>query len=286
MSEAPRTTQPRDRTWIGIIALVLLLAASVLLIGKADTLKPADWTESRLTYLPSGKLLKPMAMDLDEAMADLIWIQSMMYFADAYLTGKSFEWMGHMLDVITQLNPRMYQAYEFAGVGLVRVGQAKEQGQLAKSLFLLERGIAEFPTDWRLRVYASMAQLAHDSDFTRAAEFLKPVTLDSAVPDHIRTLCATLLSKGGGRRVALAFLADRYVHSTNAINKEIFIEKILLLYPAETPPPAERRETIAKILYEVSLEPMATLMGLGVMHEYLTDSLSSNSRSLLDLLRR
>lgn len=273
--------QPRDRTWIGIIALVLLMAASVQMIGKADDLKPTDWTESRLTYLPSGKLLKPMAMDLDEAMADLIWIQAMMYFADAYLTGKSYQWMGHMLDVITQLNPHMYQAYEFAGVGLT-----KQKGQLPKTLRLLDRGIEVFPKDWRLRVYASLAQLAHDSDFTLAAEYLKPVTLDSEVPDHIRTLCATLLSKGGGRRVALAFLMDRYVNSSNAINKEIFLEKILELYPAGSLPAADRRETVSKILHEVSLEPMATLMGLGVMHEYLTDSLSEGSRQLLDLLKR
>jgi hypothetical protein len=277
-SPIPRT---HDRTWIGIIALVMLMVVSVQLIGKADSLKPADWTESRLTYLPSGKLLKPMAMDLDEAMADLIWIQAMMYFADAYLTGKSYQWMGHMLDVITQLNPHMYQAYEFAGVGLT-----KQKEQLPKTLRLLDRGIGAFPKDWRLRVYASLAQLSHDSDFTLAAEYLKPVTLDSAVPDHIRTLCATLLSKGGGRRVALAFLMDRYVNSSNAINKEIFLEKILELYPAGSLPSAERRETVSKILYEVSLEPMATLMGLGVMHEYLTDSLSEGSRNLLELLRR
>lgn len=280
--ELDKPTAPaRDLTWLGLLLLAALVAASMFLIRKADSAKPADWNESRLTYVPSGKMLKPMAMDLDEAVGDMLWIQAMMYFADAYLNGKSYAWMGHMLDVVTQLNPRLYHAYEFAGVGLTR-----EKSQLPKSLRLLDRGMKEFPDEWRLNLYAALAQLAHDSDYTRAAEFLKPVTLDSAVPDYIRTLCATLLSKGGGRRVALAFLADRHVNSGNAINKEIFVEKILTLYPADPARKPERKETVEKILLEMSAEPMAVLMGLGVMHEYLTDSLSDGSRHLLELLKR
>jgi hypothetical protein len=105
------------------------------------------------------------------------------------------------------------------------------------------------------------------------------------VPNHIRTLCASLLSKGGGRRVALAFLVDRYLHSNNAINREIFIDKILKLYPAGGRKDAERIETVTQVLAEVAKEPQAELMGLGVLHEYLADSLSQNSRFLLDALR-
>lgn len=281
MDKSNPGAEARDLTWMGLILLFLLVAASMFLVRKADDSKSADWNESRLTYLPSGKMIKPMAMDLDEAVADLLWIQAMMYFADAYLTGKSYAWMGHMLDVVTQLNPRLYHAYEVAGVGLTR-----DKAQIPKSLFLLERGMKEFPEEWRLNVYASLAQLGHDSDYTKAAEYLKPVTLDPGVPNHIRTLCATFLSKGGGRRVALAFLTDRYVNSSNAINKEIFVDKILKLYPADSSRITERRETVGKVLQEISLEPMSTYMGLGVMHEYLTDSLSQDAKRLLDLLTK
>ena len=275
---APRS---RDRTWLGLIALALLFAASMWLVRQADQVKPADWNEDRLTYLPSGKLLKPMVLDYDEVAGDILWIQAMMYFADAYLTGKNYDWLGHMLDIVTQLNPRFYHAYEFGGVTLT-----KDKEQLPQALHLLERGIDQYPKDWRLRVYATMTSLAHDSDFTAAAKYLEPVSLDPEVPDHIRTLCATFLSKGGGRRVALAFLVDRWLQSGNAINREIFIDKILSLYPGGPQPQAERRETIAKILKEISYQPAIQMMGLGVMHEYLTDSLDAKGKSLIDLLRQ
>ncbi|MBW8887578.1 MAG: hypothetical protein JF616_07445 [Fibrobacteres bacterium] len=280
--EAPVSAPPaRDRTWLGLIFLALLLAASMWLVRQADDTKSADWNEEKLTYLPSGKLLKPMVLDFDEAAADLLWIDAMMYFADAYLSGKSDAWLGHMLDIISQLNPRFYQVYEFSGTAL-----AKNKGQLRQSLALLDRGIGQFPKDWKLRVYAAMARLGLDSGYAAAAEYLRPVTLDADVPDHIRTLCATFLSKGGGRKVALAFLVDRWLNSSNAINREIFVQKILRLYPGGPQPEPKRREMINKILQEVSYEPSIQMVGLGVMHQYLTDSVDAAGRRLIDLLEK
>lgn len=270
---------PRDFTWLGIAALGALLIASILLINKGDAVKTRDWNEDQLTYLPSGKMLKPMVMDLDEAVADLLWIKAMMYFADAYMSGKGYGWLGHMLDIVTTLNPRMHHAYEFGGVVLT-----KEKQQLPKTMRLLERGVQEFPKDWRIRLYASMAQLALDSNYTKAAEFLKPISLDKDVPDHIRTLSASLLNKGGGRRVALAFLVDRYRHSDNTINREIFLEKIIKLYAASPEPDPRRKETVKRILHEVSLEPMIELMALGLIHEYLSGEMSPRSQSLINRL--
>jgi len=251
------------------------------LVRQADETKPADWNEERLTYLPSGKLLKPMVLDFDEAVADLLWIDAMMYFADAYLSGKSDAWLGHMLDIVTQLNPRLYPAYEFSGTAL-----AKSKGQLRQALVLLDRGIGQFPKDWKLRAYAAIARLGLDSGYTAAAEYLRPITLDPDVPDHIRTLCATFLSKGGGRKVALAFLVDRWLHSSNAINREIFVEKILKLYPGGQQPEPVRRKMIDKILQEVSYEPSIQLIGLGVMHQYLTDSVDAAGKHLIELLEK
>jgi hypothetical protein len=280
-SETTSTPLGPDRTWIGLLALAALLAASIFLIRKADGSKPDDWKESRLTYLPSGKILKPMALDLDEAVADLLWVDGMIYFADAYLEKKSYRWMGHILDVVTILNPRMIQAYEFGGVVLT-----KQKSEIPKTLRLLDRGIAEFPTNWRLHVYAAMAQLTLDSNFVAAAEYIKPIALQEDVPDHIRTLSATLLNKGGGRRVALAFLVDSYVHSTNAINKEIFVDKILKLYPGDPKDAVKRKETVEKVLHEIVIEPFALMLGLGVIHEYLSADMSPQTKELMDMLYR
>jgi hypothetical protein len=265
-----------DRTWLGILGVFLLLGAAAWLLIRADATKPKDWNQDRLTYLPSGKFLKPLVMDLDEAVGDLLWIKAMIYFADAYMEGTGYGWLGHMLDIVTTLNPHMHQAYEFGGVVLT-----KEKAQLPKTMILLERGIGEYPKDWRLRLYAAMAQLALDSNFTRAAEFLEPVTLDKDVPNHIRTMCATLLSKGGGRRVALAFLVNRYVRSDNAINREIFLDKILKLYTVEPVGEERRKDAVIRILNEAATNPTIEVIALGIIHEYLSDTMSSQTQELM-----
>jgi hypothetical protein len=276
MKEKRAEAGTKDRTWIGILCIFLLLGSAAWFLEKADESKPADWNQDQLTYLPSGKLLKPLAMDLDEAVADILWIKAMIYFADAYMQGKGYGWLGHMLDIVTTLNPRMRPAYEFGGVVLT-----KEKSQLPKTMRLLERGVGEFPKDWRIRVYAAMAQLALDSNYTKAAAFLEPVTLDPEVPDHIRTLCATLLSKGGGRRVALAFLVNSYVRSDNTINREIFLDKILKMYPGRPEDLAKRKDAISRVLKEAALEPMIEVMALGVIHEYLSDDMSPQTQELM-----
>ncbi len=265
---------------LGLLALVVLFYASVILIRKADHSKPADWNEDKLTYLPSGKILKPMVMDLDEAAADLLWVNGMIYFSGAYFDGKSYEWMGHILDIVTILNPRFKPAYEFGGVVLT-----KKKSEIPITLLLLDRGIEEFPHDWQLRVFAAVAQITLDSNFLKAADYLKPISLEPNVPDYIRTLSATFMNKGGDKRMALAFLVDLYFHAENKINREIFVDKILTLYPNTKIDIEIRKMTVEKILNEgkyvpPNMEPFI----IGVIHEYLNETMTLQTQALMNKL--
>lgn len=270
-----------DPTWAGLAVLVLLLAAGSWFLKKTDESKPKDWLDDRLTYVPSGKLLKPMVLDMDEAVADLLWIRGMIYFADAYLNQRSYKWLGHIIDVVTTLNPRLHQAYEFAGVVLT-----KEKSELPKTLRILDRGIGEFRQDWKLRLYAAIGQLAYDSNYARAAELLRPVATQEDVPGHIKTMCATLMDKGGNRRVALAFLVDRYLETDNPISREMFLEKIMKMYTDDRMPSREDAlRVMKKVLHEAEVEPLAEYLALEVISEYMKgDSLSAKTRHLLKLI--
>lgn len=282
IAEPPEPPARRlDPTWAGLLILVLLFAAGSWTLGKSDAAKPADWLDDRLTYVPSGRFLKPMVLDMDEAVAGLLWVRGMIYFADAYLNQRSYKWLGHIIDVVTTLNPRFHQAYEFAGVVLT-----KEKSEIPKTLRVLDRGIGEFPRDWKLRLYAAMAQLAHDSDYVRAAELLEPVTTEEDVPGHIKTMCASLLDKGGNRRLALAFLVDRYLETRTPISRELFLEKMLKLYAGGNLPPREDcLRVLKKVLREAEVEPMAEFMALEVISEYLKgEPMSEKTRELLKML--
>lgn len=274
------TAKHRDLTWLGLVALAVLLGSGAYFLRLSDRTKPKDWLDESLTYIPSGKYLKPVVLDFDEAVADLLWVRGMIYFADAYLNKRSYKWLSHIVDVVTTLNPRLHQAYEFAGVVLT-----KEKHELPKTLRILDRGIEQFQNDWKLRLYAAMGQLALDSNYARAAELLKPVASQEDVPGHIKTMCAKLIDKGGNRRVALAFLVDRYVESSNPIAQELFLDKIVKLYPNVDGTPIEERKRVAKkVLHEAKVEPMAEYMALAVLSEYLKGEVSPQTAKLLKLI--
>jgi hypothetical protein len=274
---APR----RDRTWLGLAVLALLIGVGAFSLHRADDTKPKDWLDDQLTYVPSGKMLKPMALDYDEAVADLIWIRGMMYFADAYLTGKSYKWLGHIIDVVTTLNPRLHQAYEFAGVVLT-----KEKAELPKTLRILDRGIGEFQNDWKLRLYAAMGHLTLDSNYTKAADLLKPIADQEEVPDHIKAMSARLIGKGGDRRLALAFLIDRYLETDNPISHELFVARMIKLFPeAGSRSEEDKKRVIRKVMQEAKVEPLAELLGIEFLMEYLPGTeLSPKHQKLLKLL--
>jgi len=265
------------------IALCLAWALSANMVTRIDELKTADWDKDELTYLPSGKLLKPMVLGFDEAAAALIWVKSILYYADAYLNHQNYQWLGHMLDIVTTLNPRFKPAYDFGGVILT-----KQVSEIPKTLVLLERGIAEYPDDWQLRVSAALARVKLDSNYLLAAEYLKPLAIDTLVPVHIRNLAATFLEKGGGDRMALAFLVGKYLQVQNAMQREVILEKMSRLYskgPNISLPDLNAKKTaIQRILEPMLARPNLEMIALQVLHEYLSGEVSPSSRQLLDKL--
>ncbi len=218
-------------------------------------------------------------MDMDEAAASLLWVRGIVYFADSYLQNKSSDWMGHIVDIVTTLNPRFKPAYEFAGVTLTR-----DQENLPRALAILDRGIGEFPEDWKLSVYAAMSQINLDSNYLKAAEYLKPLALKEDVPQHLKTLSATFIEKGGDTRLALAFLVDRYRQSENPINRDIFLQKILQLYSQSRSLPQEAKETVDYILKQVRSDARFEMMGLGVIHGYLTGEMNPGTQAVFNLM--
>ncbi len=267
------------RTALGLLVIVLLIFASTRVLKRIDATKPEDWFQDQFTYLPSGKFLKPMVLDFDEAAGSLLMVKGMTYFADAYFMEKGYAWLGHILDVATTLNPRMKPAYEFSGVILTR-----DKEQLSTALEILERGVYEFPDDWRLRLYLAMAQVKLDSNYLKASDYLKPVLTNNEVPSHIKTLAASFRNKGGDRRMALAFLVDTYKVNTNPMQAEILVERLIKLYQDETPPTARQRHLVGKVLAEIKIEPRSEMIGIGLIHEYLSGSLSPQGAGLFQAL--
>lgn len=127
-----------------------MLAATVLLTGRARLILD-DVTESfrndfrEMLYLPRGKGLKVLACGFDTPLADALFIKSLIYF------GESMQALGtsaarraytyDLYDVITDLSPRFYRAYQ---VGALFLTASKSIETNKQGILLLDKGIAYF----------------------------------------------------------------------------------------------------------------------------------------------
>ncbi len=270
---------------LGLIAIAGLLFASSFFIRNADNLKPKEWQKEEMTYLPSGKYLKPMTLGYPEAAASLLWVKGVLYFGEAFLTDGNHQWMGHILDIVTTLNPRFREAYNFGATMLT-----KDSTEIPRTLKLIDRGLEQYPEEWQWRVSAALARQKLDSNLVAAAVYLQPLGQDTVAPKHVRTLAATFLEKGGDEKMAISYLVGQYAQAASPYQCEIFADRLarIGLKTASTadsirltPEYRLRLRQTTAILKQVQSRPKTETLAIALLNEILTGEISPPTHALL-----
>lgn len=137
----------------GKLLITVFLVAAVLLTGRARSALDAitdpfrnDFRE--MIYLPRGKPLKIIACGFDAPLADALFIKSLVYFGDSlravsegsvYAARRAYTYA--LYDVITDLSPRFYRAYQVGGLFLT-ASQYLETNM--EGVAILDKGVATF----------------------------------------------------------------------------------------------------------------------------------------------
>lgn len=98
-----------------------------------------------LAYFPSGKFLKPVVIEYENLAADLVWLRAIQYYGHHLMTDRKYTWLGHIFDILTQLDPKFVGAYRFGGMTLAWDAEKPEEG-----ISLLRKGMHENPLRWEL----------------------------------------------------------------------------------------------------------------------------------------
>ncbi len=268
------------RLWFGIGLIILLWVLCAFTLNQADKARPGDWYESQLTYLPSGRVLKPAVLGFDEAAASFIWVKGILYFANAYMKHESYEWIGHIVKIVVTLDPRFEYAYQFGGLIL-----QENVSTYPQSLELLLKGIAQFPQNYEMRIFAAMARLTIDSNYTEAGKILMPVLGMKNAPEFARGLALSLLTRTYTREQSLAFFVSTYMVSQSPINREILLQKMSKVYnhPLEDKNEIKILQGLLEIL---ETEPQVQVLVTRVLDEYYTGTLSVESQRVLDAVKQ
>jgi tetratricopeptide (TPR) repeat protein len=137
-------------TVIASILLVAMFAGSVISRRQVNKERGTEATLEDVLYLPSGKTLKRLSLGYSGLLANIYWTRAVQYFGSKHIRhSQRYDLLYPLLEITTDLDPNLIVAYENGAVFLSQQ-PSEGAGQPDKAVTLLEKGIRENPTYWRL----------------------------------------------------------------------------------------------------------------------------------------
>jgi hypothetical protein len=204
-----------DRRLLGGVALTALLLAGAARLEMAERPRLDKIREEELLYYPSGFAVRQAALGYETAAADIAWLRGIQYYGEHRLTDQKYDLIGHVMDIVTQLDPAFQEPYVFGAFVM-----AQELKQPQRGLELLERGIRANPTNWRLAFEAGFLHYVCRHDYASAARFF---TWASRMPGHdpfVERFAAFAHERAGDTGVAI-LLWKQVLATGNAYMQEV-----------------------------------------------------------------
>lgn len=189
------------RRWLaaGLVVALGLMADGVLLALERQ--RPASARAEELSYLPKGEYLKVAVLGYDQFVADLIWLKAVQHLGTTKQTKGGYFWAYHVVDVVTDLDPKFVPAYLAAGAIL-----GVWAGLQYESIAILEKGMRENPDVWQLPFYIGYDYFYELCDPAKAAPYFQRAAALPGAPPYLPSLAARMTVAGGDPAAALEFL--------------------------------------------------------------------------------
>lgn len=168
-----------------------------------------------LMYFPSGKFLKPMVIEYETAMADLVWLRAVQYYGQHLITDRKFIWLDHIFDILTTLDPRFIGAYHFGSIVI-----AWDARQVTEALKLLNQGMTNNPLNWQLVFDAGFIHYMITKDYVSAGYYFE---IASKLPETwalTERWAAFAFDRGGAKEMAIEIWQTIYQTTENRKLKE------------------------------------------------------------------
>jgi hypothetical protein len=191
----------RKTTLIATAIAAVCLAASVVMLGPLQRVQAASDSEEMI-YIPSAHAIKAMSLGYTGLAAAIYWTRAVQYFGRHHVEqANSFPLLAPLLDLTTELDPKMTVAYQFGGMFLAPK-PPEGAGQPDKAVALVERGIKANPDNWHLYLTLGFIhyQERHDME-AAAAAFERGSHVPGAHP-ALKILAATVTQEGGDAQKA------------------------------------------------------------------------------------
>jgi len=183
--------------------LVTLATIAVLIAGAgalhgAMKERLARPPVEELLYYPSGLLVRQASLGYESAAADAAWLRGIQYYGEHRLTDQKYEMIGHVMSIVTDLDPRFLQPYIFGGLVL-----AQELKRTDEGLALLEKGLRANPESWLLAFEAGFIHYVCRHDYEAAARYFVRASRLPNHPEYVDRFAAFASQKSGNAGMAI-----------------------------------------------------------------------------------
>lgn len=152
--------------------------------------------EDTLQYIPKEKVVECLSLDHKGFTADLLFIQVLMHTGSLVWKPSRFQfnnkWSYQTIDLVTQLDPKYYSAYLFAGMGLIH-----SRDDVLRANTIIQKGMQIFPDSWELPFWIGFNAYLYLQDDTLASDYLLQAAHKPDAPISFFSLLLSAITKGG-----------------------------------------------------------------------------------------
>jgi tetratricopeptide (TPR) repeat protein len=196
------------------IVLAASLAGASLTVRHLDHLRAGATAEEAL-YVPSPKILRRASLGYNGLLADIYWTRAVQYFGGHHhLRSMQYKLLEPLLDIATTLDPHLTVAYEFGATFLAQK-PPEGAGDPDAAVRLVERGVRENPSAWRLYYNLGFIHYFERRDYAAAADaFERGSRVPGALP-WMKVMAAQMSQHAGKLETARFLWSSLYQTTEN-----------------------------------------------------------------------
>ena len=211
--------------------IILALCCWLLAIGvnyiNREVFPPQ--IQEGLQFVPEKTVIDFLALDHRGFAADLMFIKVLLHSGSLSWKPDRFqfnnEWSYQMIDLVTQLDPKYYNAYLFSGMALVHSHE-----DIFRSNTIIKKGMKVFADSWELPFWIGLNAYLYLENDALASEYLWLAAHKPDAPFSFLSLLLSAITKGGNFEQGIWVLESLIKHEKKPKIKIVYKKRIARLH--------------------------------------------------------
>jgi len=209
-----------------IYRLLIVILTVTLLFQAGHFIEPIASKHYILEvlYLPSGQFLEQASLGYKNLVADILWFRTIQYYGGYRLGENDLALFQHLIDVITELDPKFSFAYLFGALII-----AEDLGAFDEGIEVLKRGMYNNPDDWWLPFEIGFLNYVYARNYKEAVRYFNLASRIPGAEEITRRFAAFAAARGGYIEKSIAMWQELAETSNNKYIRELarrYIEKL------------------------------------------------------------